>query len=132
MNVWFSPVNLTHNPDFNRWLCNKLSWEFLQYRGLNWEKPQRINNSSIDGYTSIWRSWRGLHKQGRIQRGAIGIIAPPKTYESIFIHHNFVKFGKQHSRYKAILSSTVLSQRCCEVYFIFLTVAKPLWDLTTK
>ena len=41
------------------------------------------------------------------------------------------RFGKQHSRYKAILSSIVLSQQCCELYFS-LTVAKPLCDLTTK
>ena len=27
-------------------------------------------------------------------RGAIGAIAPPKTCESNFIHHNFVQFGK--------------------------------------
>jgi len=39
---------------------------------------------------------------------------------------------KQHSRYKAMLSSIVLSQQSCEVYFIPLTVAKPLWDLTAK
>jgi len=51
---------------------------------------------------------------------------PPKTYESNFIHHDFVQFKKQHLRLKAILSSTVLSQQCCEVYFISLTVAKPL------
>ena len=49
-----------------------------------------------------------------------------------FIHHDFVQFGKQHSRYKAILPSIVLSQQCCDAYFIYLTVAKPLWDLTTK
>ena len=47
--------------------------------------------------------------------GSRGAIAPPKTYESNFIHHDFVQFGKQHSRYKAILSSIVLSQQCCEV-----------------
>ena len=29
-------------------------------------------------------------------------------------------------------SSIVLPQRCCEVYFIFLTVAKSIGDLTTK
>ena len=46
-------------------------------------------------------------KQGRIQGGRIGAIAPPKTYESNFIHHNFVQFGKQPSRYKAILPFTV-------------------------
>jgi len=28
---------------------------------------------------------------------------PPKTYENIFFHHDFVQFGKQHSRYKARL-----------------------------
>jgi len=61
--------------------------------------------------------------QVRIQWGGD---RPPKTYESNLIHHDFVEFGKQHSRYKAILSSIVLSQQCCEVYFISLTVMKPL------
>jgi len=55
----------------------------------------------------------------------MGAIAPSKTYESDIVHHDFVKFGKQQSRYKVILSSIVLSQRCSEVYFISLTVAKP-------
>ena len=59
--------------------------------------------------------------------GAIGAIAPPN-----FFHHNIVQFRKQHSRYKAIFSFIVLSQNCCEVYFILFTVAKPLWDLATK
>jgi len=35
--------------------------------------------------------------------GAIGEIAPRKTYESNFMHHNFVQFGKNHSRYEASL-----------------------------
>jgi len=48
-------------------------------------------------------------------RRAIGAIASPKTYESNFIHHDFAQFKKQHSRYKAILPSVVLSQQCCEV-----------------
>ena len=30
----------------------------------------------------------------QIQRGTI---APPKTYKSNFIHHNFVQLEKQHS-----------------------------------
>jgi len=47
---------------------------------------------------------------------------PPKNYESNFFHHDFVQFGKHHSRYKAILQSIVLSQQCCDVYFIFLVV----------
>ena len=68
--------------------------------------------------------------QGRVHGWAIGAIAPPKSYENKFVHHNFVQFGKQHSRYKAILSPTVLSQLCCEVHFILLTVAKLLWNFT--
>jgi len=39
--------------------------------------------------------------------GAIGAIAPLKTYESNFIHHDFAQFRKEHSRYKAILPSIV-------------------------
>jgi len=57
---------------------------------------------------------------------------PPKTYESSFIHHDILRFGKQHSRNKAILSSIVFSQQCCEAWFIPLTVVKPLWDLSTS
>jgi len=34
-----------------------------------------------------------------LSKKAIGDIAPPKTYESNFIHHDFVEFGKQHSRF---------------------------------
>jgi len=37
--------------------------------------------------------------------GEIAPIAPPKTYESNFFHHNVVQLRKQHSRYKAIFSS---------------------------
>jgi len=55
----------------------------------------------------------------------------PNAYEINIIHHNSVQFGKQRSRCKAILSSIVLSQQCCEVCFISPTVAKPLRDLTT-
>ena len=36
------------------------------------------------------------------------------------------------SWYKAILSSIVLSQQCCKVHFISLTVAKPLWGYETR
>jgi len=52
-------------------------------------------------------------------------IALPKTFESNFIHHDFERFRKQHLRYKAILPSIVLSQQCCEVCFISLTVVNP-------
>ena len=61
---------------------------------------------------------RGV-KTGANPGGAIEAIAPPKTYE---LTHGFVQFEKQHSQYKAILSSSVLSQKCCEVYFISLKV----------
>ena len=60
---------------------------------------------------------------------AIGAVAPPKTYESNFFYHDFAQFGKQHSRYKAILPSTALSQHCCEVYFISLTVGEHIMRL---
>ena len=68
--------------------------------------------------------------QGGIQGG--GRSPPLKLNESNFFHHNLVQFGKQYSRYKAILSSMVLSQNCCEVYLGSLTAANPLWDLVTK
>ena len=63
---------------------------------------------------------------GRLER------SPTPPYGSNFIHHNFVQFGKQHSRHKGILLSIILSQQCCEVYFISLAVAKLLRDLITK
>jgi len=53
-----------------------------------------------------------FYVQVRIQRGGH---RSPKTYESNFIHPEFAQFGKQHSRYNAILSSIVLSQQYCEV-----------------
>jgi len=56
--------------------------------------------------------------QGWIQWGDLSL----KTYENTFSHHVFLQFRKQYSRYKAVLSSTVLSQQSCEVYFIYLTV----------
>jgi len=43
--------------------------------------------------------------------GVIGAIAPLKTYESNFIHHDFVQFREKHSRYQAILPSIILSHR---------------------
>ena len=61
-------------------------------------------------------------------RGWLERSHPLKTYESNFVHHAFVQFGKQHSHFKAILPSTVLSQQCCEAYFISLTV-EPVMNL---
>jgi len=65
------------------------------------------------------------HLCGGLRGGSRGAIAPPKTYESNFIHHDFAQFRKQDLRYKAILPSIVLSQQCCEVYFISLAVVNP-------
>jgi len=65
-----------------------------------------------------------FYVQVRIQRGAI---APLKTYESNLIQHDlFCTIQKTAFAIQVILSSTVLSQPCCEVYFISLTVVKPL------
>jgi len=49
---------------------------------------------------------------------AIGAIAPPKTYESQFVPKSFKQIAKQQSRCKVNLLSIVLSQQCCEAYFI--------------
>jgi len=67
-----------------------------------------------------------------LSKKATGAISPPKTCESNFIHHDFVQFGKQHSQLKEILSSIVLSQQCCDVYFTSLRVATQWWDLTNQ
>jgi len=52
-----------------------------------------------------------------LSKKVIGAIAPSKTYESKFVHHNFAQLEKQHSQYKVILSSIVLSQQCCDVSY---------------
>jgi len=50
-----------------------------------------------------------LHlRPGAHSGGSIGAVVPHTTYESSFIRHNFIQFGKQHSRYKAILPYIVL------------------------
>jgi len=57
-----------------------------------------------------------LTDHGQIQ----GVIASPETYKTNFNPLGFVQFGKQHSRYNPILLTIVLSQQCCETYFISL------------
>ena len=49
----------------------------------------------------LWNATDGQCRGGS-RGGAIGAIAPAETYESNFFHEDFVQFGKQHSRYKAI------------------------------
>jgi len=55
-----------------------------------------------------------FHLTSSYLQGAIQGSIPPETYESNFIRHDFLQFGKQHPRYKDILYSIVLSQQCCE------------------
>jgi len=69
------------------------------------------------------RVHRGV-KAGANPGGAIEAVSPLKP-TNLSIYHDCVQFGKQHSRYKAILSSIVLSRKCCEVYFISLKVVNP-------
>ena len=69
--------------------------------------------------------WNKQQQEGRIQKGAIGAIAPQKNYKSNFFEHDFIQIGKPHLRYKARLPSIVLSQQCCEVYLISLEVVNP-------
>jgi len=96
-------------------------------------KPQRVmsdvvrnRRSETDPQSRLWRNvcntnWKQSRGSG-VSKGGGGDRLPPKTYRSNFFHHDFVQFGKQHSRYKAILTSTGLSQQCCEVYFMSLAV----------
>jgi len=74
---------------------------------IDQQKKARKQNSGD------WSASHNHPESGTDSWGTIGEIAPPKTYESNFIRHDFVQFGKQHSRYKAISPSIVLSQQCC-------------------
>jgi len=55
--------------------------------------------------------WRKPRNRGGSRGWRFGRSPPPKAWESIFFHNEFTKFGKHHSRYKDILSFTVLSQQ---------------------
>jgi len=79
--------------------------------------------SVVVTFNNIWVKYRG---------GSRGAISPLKPAKVTFFKHNFVQFGKQHSRCRAILSFIVLSQKYCEVCLISLSVAKPWWEMTTK
>jgi len=75
----------------------------------------------------VYMSWIRGGSRGRLVRSS-----PHKTYQSNFFHHDFEQFRKQHSRFKAILSSTVLLQQWCEVHCVSLTVVNSQWDLAAK
>jgi len=69
--------------------------------------------------------------QGRIQGGTIRAIAPPKpTKVTLF---TLIFYNSENSiRDVRPFCRRFLWQQCCHVYFIPVTIAKPLWDLTTK
>jgi len=120
------------------WSCSK-RWRFPDFIGYFVSlRKNRIVRNFIQRSIAVKRASRpvallctetntlnhGIHQQGG-SRGQLGLSLPPKTYVSNFINHDFVQFRKQHSRYKAILPSIVLSQQCCEVHFISLTLVNP-------
>ena len=109
--------------------CSCFFLPLWKYPLMSWHTITQIHANCLTGSKGSNQGWYMLIKQGGSRGGDWGD-RPPKTYESNFFHHNFVQFGKQHSRYKVILSSIVLSQMCCEVNLISLTAAKPLLGLT--
>jgi len=99
---------------------------FFQVRSLC-----KMTKSKQSSYFSLGK-WLGFQRlvYDAVEPGAhlgLGDRGDIKTYESNFIHHDFVQFGQQNSRYKAIFPSIVLSQQCCDckVYFIPLIVVNP-------
>jgi len=92
--VWFHE-NVLKMPQFNR-----------KYPSGAEKNKEIVRKQKVD------EKCKGL-LAGADPGGAIVTIAPPKTYISNFVHHDILQFGKQHSRYKTILPSTVLSQQCC-------------------
>jgi len=116
---------------------------FLSFALMSWKLNNKIlfllnfvfleqTAQSLRNSTHCFRFGRRFSQSsGGSREGAIGAIAPPKTYVNNFIYHTFVQFEKQHSPYKAILPSTVLTQQCCEVHFISL-ISYSSNALTTK
>ena len=66
-----------------------------------------------------------LVKTGANPGGAIQAIAPPKTYELTLFTMSVYNSENSIPNTRPILSSIVLSQKCCEVYFISLKVVNP-------
>jgi len=85
-----------------------------------------FNSWSISGNFCISNPYP---KQGWIQRGRLGRSLPLKpTKVNLF---NMILYNSEND-IRDFFSSIVMSQQCREVYFISLTVAKSLSDLTTK
>jgi len=103
------------------WLPNVKIFYVLCYRFLsNWIN---CHNRATNRVVLMFHAVRG---------GSMGLSHPRKLAKVALSAMIFLQFGKQHSRWKAILSCIALSLQCCEAHFQSLAVAKPLWDLTTK
>jgi len=61
--------------------------------------------------------------QGRIQREAIGAIASLKPTKVTFFTMILYNSESTIRDIKSIWTPIVLSQQCCEIYFMYLTVA---------
>jgi len=57
-----------------------------------------------------------------------------KTYGNNCVHHDLYNSTIRKTAFATLgyFASPVLSQQCCEVDFISVTVVNPRWDLTTK
>jgi len=76
--------------------------------------------------SKFWRRW----SQGRIQGRAIA--PPPTIYKCCLFHHDFLQFGKEHSRYKAILPSVVLLLSILHLSYSSEPVMRLDWQILLK
>ena len=76
--------------------------------------PKGTDQGPLPCYSTVCRY--GTHTDSGVMftvlvscsdRGGSRVIAPTETYEGNVIHHDFLQFGKQHSRHEVILSSIV-------------------------
>jgi len=121
----FSNVQINRLPQSFQWKPGQCSM-FCQYTYLYLQLSLlRPLLASQQNYTSA--AIRG-------DPGGVTIPQSPPLmpHASNLVDHYFIQFGKQHSRYKAILPSVVLSQQCCEVYFISPTAVNLQWDLQQR
>jgi len=99
---------------------------------INCRRPQHLGFlaccTSVAHYWEL-RWWCRL--QGRMGVG-LGWSPPTLKPTKVTLFTIILYNSENNIRDKVTLSSVVLSQQCCEMCFISLTVAKPLWDLTSK
>ena len=103
------------NPKAEKWVSSVWNDNQTHMRVRNWWK--RLKNYEFDFF-----AWRN---------GSRGVISPLKQAK-VTLFTMIVCNSENSIRNKAILSFHCYVEQCCKVYFIPLTVAKTLWDLTTK